>query len=320
MLAAAQPSWAAPGLTLTVPENQRANKTDTFGVQVEFFLRNNLAQTGLVQLTTFEVTRQLAGAPPHTDSRYITSGSYQRVGRLIFLTITLKKPDHSTTIWEQTFEQRQSLEHLEQLGVWILKQMGLVTPWPHWSLPQEEGALLYTLRLQRYQTNDLPTIEDGRTLFRSFAGAENEQVIGEVALELLLSVQSDMGKGASLLKRVDRYLRKALVKHPKSGELLTLLALNYHLSGSYSNFIEKTSVEALTYAPNNELAWFLASLATGLSTGLGKERLQRFVALHPLAWNPRLKYLSGALDQELKKAATILKQINHPDPYQLRNP
>jgi len=311
---------ASPGISLIPPTNHRPGKADTFGVQVEFFLRNNLKKTGFVDVTSFEVVRQLAGAPPHTYSRYRLDGHYQQVGRLIFLSINLVKPDGSLGKWEQTFNRKKTLDHLEALGHWVLKEMGLKAPWPGWSLGAVEGKLLYQLRLQRFETDKLPRLEQARELFRDFGSSESEPVIAEVALDLLLSAQADMEKGASLLKRTDRYLRRALIKHPKSGDLLTMLALDYHLSHSYPSFVEKTSVEALTTSPDNELAWLLASLSTGLSSGLGRERLQRFVALHPLAWNPRLKYLSGALEQELTKAALVLKRLKHPDPFKLRNP
>ena len=319
-ISSTQLGFSQPLLTLTIPQNQRLSSQELFGVEVEFFLRNNLSQTGLVDLTSFEVTRQLPDPPPTPQHGHLLTGQFQRVGRLIFLKLNLSNPDGTQAQFKRTFEHTKALDSLEDCGKWLLQELKVNAKWPGWSLRAEEAQLLYQLRLKRYHSDQLASLDQARELFRSFDTESSEPVISEVALELLLSAQSDLEKGAPLLKRADQFLRRALARHPKSGNLLALLALNYYLSQSYPGFIEKTALEALAHAPDNELAQLLAALSAGLSSGLGKERLQKFEQLHPLAWKGRLSYLSGALDSELRKASKVLAQAHNPDPYQLRSP
>ncbi|OGG99417.1 MAG: hypothetical protein A2600_01910 [Candidatus Lambdaproteobacteria bacterium RIFOXYD1_FULL_56_27] len=308
---------ARPLVTLHLPQNQRnTEEFGSFGAMVELYLRANLSQTEAVELTSFEQSRlSYPGRLPKIGG-YRVEGVYQKVGRLIYLKLELFDPKNQGTALERTFGSAQTADTLAEMGSWLLGQLGTPAQWPKpaFFLELDFGEPLYRLRQRRYETNQLPSIEEVQGLLKELGGQPQAAVIAEINLEMLLAALGEMDRGASLLKRADRMLRKSLEDYPNNGELLALLAFNYQLTGSFPTFVEKAANEAYKKDPRSDLGLFLSAYATGLSTGAGRERLMKLAEQSPNLWEGRLKFMSGALEKELTESRQTLTQILNPDP------
>ena len=311
------PAWAKPLVTLHLPQNQRnTEEYGTFGALVELYLRANLSQTAAVELTSFEQSRLSYPGKVPLIGGYRVEGVYQKVGRLVYLKLELFDPKNQVTALERTFGVAQTADTLAEMGGWLLGQLGVEAPWPKpaFFLELEFGDPLYRLRQRRYETNQLPSIDEVQGLLKDLGGQPQAAVIAEINLEMLLAALGDMDRGASLVKRADRMLRKALEEYPENGELLALLAFSYHLTATFPTFVEKAANEAYKKDPRSDLGLFLAAYATGLSTGAGRERLMKLAEQSPNLWEGRLIFMSGALDKELSESKQTLTQILNPDP------
>lgn len=299
---AAPPLAAQPQVTLFVPENQRLSKElDWFGAFVEFTLRAQFEAAGLTP-ASFEAAA--LARPADTLTPFSVTGAYQKVGRLHYLKLVLWRAGVERVKREETFTKTEVADRLTSMARKLVQAAGGTPAEQVPYLAPEVGRALYQARWERYRGQG-PTIDQARQLDQAFGSAQAQiGVIAEVAAQLMLAAHGDLERGAPLLKRADRLLRRALKHHPNSGELLALLALDYHLSQSYPSFVEQTAAQALEQAPQSDLATLMLAVSAGLSSGRGKEALARFGQLNPWALKGTGKraYWLGILEDELNRA------------------
>lgn len=310
LFGAAPPLAALPQVSLFAPENQRLQDDfDWFGLLVEFNLRAQFVAAGLTP-ASFEVTA--LARPQESLSDFSITGAFQKVGRLIYLQLSLNRAGVERLRLEETFTKTEVADKLDQMGRKLVRAAGGVPKDTVPYLAHEVGQALFEARLKRLRGQGL-SIDQARQLDQTYGSAQAEpEVLAEVVAHLLLAAQQDIQRGAPLLKRADRLLRRALQKQANQGHLLALLALGYHLGQSYPSFVEQTAAKALKLAPNDELAALMLALSAGPTSGAGQEAIKRFRRLNPWAFKGTGKraYWLGILSNDLERVRQAAPQDN----------
>ena len=306
-------------------ENTRITSDyDWFGSYVEGYLRANLTRMGQVDLISFEVLRTAPEKGPLVWGGYRLGGTYQKVGRLVQIKLALSEKGEEVQSWERTFKPQEMADQLQALGKAVLERVAPGAQWPaneFYLDPSEETASFFKARHKRFTQAEGPSLQEAYRLFTRFGEYEEPLIIAEVATQLYLASINEPKEMVELLKKGERLLRRGLVAHPDSAELLAALALGYYLTRSYPSFIEKTAEQALRRDSRQDLALWMKILSVGMQSGQGHELLLQFRGLNPYGFGSkaRLPYLHGIFKTEMARAETIIQQVENPDPMNLQS-